>query len=152
MQFPIPHPLKAEHETLHTTLRRATREPGAVGEAAKAVAKLLHGHFEKEEAYALPPLALLSNLARGKIVPEMKEVLAMTDRLKLDFQSMLQEHQAIVAALERLSAAAAKVNKPQYEEFAKALTQHAQMEEQVLYPTAILIGEYVKQRLHLAQL
>lgn len=151
MLFTVPSPLIAEHETLHDTLRRATREPGALGEAAKAVAKLLHGHFEKEEAYALPPLGLLADLAHGKIVPEMKDVLVMTDRLKLDFQSMLEEHQAIVAALGDLALAAKNANKPQYEEFAQALVAHARMEEEVLYPTAILIGEYVKQRLHLTQ-
>jgi hypothetical protein len=40
------------------------KEGGKVGEAAKAVANVLHPHFEKEEEYALPPLGLLSCLAR----------------------------------------------------------------------------------------
>ena len=32
-------------------------------------------------------------------------------------------------------------------EFADALTLHAQTEEQVLYPAAILVGEYVERSL-----
>ncbi|HSA88922.1 MAG TPA: hypothetical protein VLF42_03385 [Burkholderiales bacterium] len=60
MKFEIPKPLQAEHEELHATLARATQEPGAVGEAAREVARLLHPHFVREEQFALPPLALLS--------------------------------------------------------------------------------------------
>ena len=65
MEFVIPRPLKLEHEELHEQLRKATRESGRLGEAGKAVAKLMHPHFVKEEEYALPPLGLLPLLARG---------------------------------------------------------------------------------------
>jgi hypothetical protein len=149
MKFEIPPPLKAEHEALHDTLRKATQEPGGLGDAAKAVAKLLHPHFVKEEAYALPPLGLLRDLAQGRLTPEMKEVLQFTDRLKTDFGQMLEEHKLIVAALDKLSAAAKKANKMEYAEFADALILHAQTEEEVSYPTAILIGEYVREKLRL---
>jgi hypothetical protein len=52
MKFQIPPSLKAEHEELHGELARATRAGGRTGEAAKAVAKLMHPHFVKEEEYA----------------------------------------------------------------------------------------------------
>ena len=149
MKLEIPSALKAEHEALHDTLRKATQEPGGLGDAAKAVAKLLHPHFVKEEAYALPPLGLLRDLAQGRLTPEMKEVLQFTDRLKTDFGQMLEEHKLIVAALDKLSAAAKKANKMEYAEFADALILHAQTEEEVSYPTAILIGEYVREKLRL---
>jgi hypothetical protein len=42
--------------------RQATRAGGRVGDAAKAVAKVLHEHFVKEEEFALPALGLLSGL------------------------------------------------------------------------------------------
>jgi hypothetical protein len=56
MRLMIPHSLRVEHEELHAELAKATREGGQVGEAAKAVAKVLHPHFLREEEYALPPL------------------------------------------------------------------------------------------------
>lgn len=149
MEFNIPYPLKAEHEELHNMLHKATNEPGEIGDAAKSVAKLMHPHFIKEEEYALPPLGLLLDLAQGKVTPDMKEVLRLTDRLKTDLSSMLEEHKSIVAALGVLSAAAKKANKMEYVEFAKALMLHAQTEEEVSYPTAILIGEYIRERLRL---
>lgn len=143
MRFEIPKPLQAEHEQLHSTLVKATKERGAVGEVARDVARLLHPHFVREEQFALPPLALLSDLARGGVTPEMTQVLPMTRRLKAELPAMLAEHRQIVGALDKLRAAARAANLPEYERFADALALHAQTEEQVLYPAAVLVGEHV---------
>ena len=147
MKFEIPKPLQVEHEELHATLVNATKAPGAVGEAAREVARLLHPHFVREEEFALPPLALLSELARSGVTPQMAEVLPMTRRLKSELPAMLAEHKQIVGTLDKLRAAAAAASLPEYERFAEALTLHAQTEEQVLYPAAILIGEHVAHKL-----
>jgi len=147
MKFEIPRPMKREHEELHGMLRKATKEPGELGESAIAVAKLMHPHFIKEEEYALPPLALIHSLSEGKVITEMAEVLAMTDKLKAELPQMLAEHKSIVAALEKLSVSAEKSGKREYVDFPKALMLHAQTEEDVAYPTAILIGEYVREKL-----
>lgn len=148
MKFEIPKPLQVEHEELHAKLVKATKEPGAVGEAAREVARLLHPHFVREEEFALPPLALLSELARGGVTPEMAEVLPMTRRLKAELPAMLAEHKQIVGALEALRAAARSAKLAEHEPFAEALALHAQTEEQVLYPAAILIGEHVARSLN----
>lgn len=143
MELQVPSSLKKEHEELHAELVQATREPGQVGEAARGVAAALHAHFEKEEEFALPPLGLLGSLAQGQISPQMSDVLAMTSRLKAELPKMLEEHQAVVAALRKLTAAAQADGKPQYVRFGEKLSLHARTEEEVLYPTAILIGEYL---------
>jgi iron-sulfur cluster repair protein YtfE (RIC family) len=143
----IPRSLKVEHEELHAELVRATNAGGQVAEAAKAVAKALHAHFLKEEEFALPPLGLLSSLAWGRIEQDAKTVFGMTDRLKAELPQMLEEHQTVVAALEKLKSAAKAENKPEHARFAEKLILHAQTEEEVLYPTAILIGEYLKLKL-----
>lgn len=148
MQFVIPKPLKEEHEELHSTLVRATKAPGATGEAARAVAAVLHPHFVKEEQFALPPLGLLAALARGEWRPEMRDVLDLTEKLKAELPQMLSEHRAIVAALDKLEDAARAEGHAEYAEFAGKLKLHAQTEEDVSYPTAIVIGEYVKLRLN----
>lgn len=147
MEFVIPRPLKLEHDELHEQLRKATRESGSLGEAGKVVAKLMHPHFVKEEEYALPPLGLLPLLAAGKVTPDMAAVLPMTDKLKAELGQMVAEHKSIVAALRNLADAAKRANKPEYAEFADKLILHAQTEEEVSYPTAILIGEYLKLKL-----
>lgn len=148
MEFKIPYSLKAEHEELHAELVKATQSGGQTGEAAKAVAELLHAHFVAEEEYAMPPLGLLAPLADDKLTSEMGAALTMTDKLKAELPHVLQEHQAIVGALEGLVKAAKAENKPEYAHFAEKLMLHAQNEEEVLYPAAILVGEYVKLKLN----
>jgi Hemerythrin HHE cation binding domain len=147
MTFQIPASLKLEHEDLHAELVMATKAGGKVGEAAKGVARVLHDHFVKEEEFALPPIGLLSALARGEVDENMKSVLRMTDRLKAELPQMLEEHKAVVAALKNLIAAAEVENKPEHARFAEKLMLHAQTEEEVLYPAAILVGEYLKLKL-----
>ena len=147
MTFQIPTSLKLEHEELHADLVTATKAGGRVGEAAKEVAKVLHDHFVREEEFALPPIALLSALARGEVDENMKSVFGMTDRLKAELPQMLEEHKAVVAALTNLIAAAETENKQKHAGFAKKLMLHAQTEEEVLYPAAILVGEYLKLKL-----
>lgn len=123
------------------------RAGGKVGEAAKAVVDVLHPHFVKEEEYAMPPLGLLSALAEGRVIPEMIDVLPMTDKLRADLPHMLEEHKVIVASLKNLTEAAKKENKIEYASFAQKLMLHARNEEEILYPAAVLVGEYLKQRL-----
>jgi hypothetical protein len=144
MEFNIPSPLKGEHEELHEELARATKVAGEIGDAARAVAEILHLHFVKEEEYALPPLGLLPRLAAGDVTPEMADVLALTERLKAELPQMLEEHKAIVAALSHLVEVAKQEHKLEYAHFAEKLMLHAQTEEEVLYPTATMIGEYLK--------
>ena len=144
MDFQIPSSLKAEHEELHSQLVRATKAGGRTGEAAKAVAKLMHPHFLKEEEYALPPLGLLGPLSKGKLEPAMADVLKMTDKLDAEMPRMLAEHKEIVTALQRLIDAARSESMLDYVGFAEKLMAHARTEEEVSYPTASLIGRYLK--------
>lgn len=143
----IPESLKSEHEELQADLLRATKAGGKTGEAAKAVAKVLHEHFIKEEKIALPPIGLLASLARGKVNATMASVLNMTDRLKEELPKMLREHKTIVSLLKKLSAAARREKKPEHARFAKKMTLHAKTEEEFFYPAAILVGEYLKLKL-----
>jgi hypothetical protein len=148
MQLNIPTSLKVEHEELHAVLVKATKEAGDSGKAARSVAEILHPHFVKEEEYALPPLGTLSRLSQGEVRPEMRSVLTMTDKLKRDLPQMLEEHRAILAALGKLADAARKEGKMEYVKFSGDLTLHAKTEEEVLYPAAILIGEYLRVKLN----
>lgn len=151
MEIKIPESLELEHEELHEQIFKGIKEGGKVGEAAKAVADVLHPHFEKEEEYALPPLGLLFYLLseqekeEDKITQEMKNnIIVMTDKLKADLSHMIEEHNEIVAALNNLIDVSKNENKIEFVQFAEKLKLHAKNEEQLLYPTAILIGKYLK--------
>jgi hypothetical protein len=147
MKFEIPMPLQEVHEALHDQLRQPTQAEGQVGSRAKTLAKLMHAHFVKEDRIALPPLALLVALARGEATPEMSGVLALTDQLEAELPQMLAEHGAIVQALQELRETAERAGHSDIVEFAKALAQHARIEEEVMHPAAVLVGQVVRQRL-----
>jgi len=152
MTYEIPLPLRQEHEQLHTELRRLTQAEGDVGEAARHLARLMHPHFVKEDEIALPPLGLLEKLAAGQFDAGMAAVLSLTDRLRAELPQMLDEHRTIVAALERLEEAARRAGRDDVIAFAQALRLHAATEEQVMYPAAILVGGFIRQRLALTEM
>jgi hypothetical protein len=147
MTVRIPNPVQVEHNELHADLVAATQAGGRTGEAAMAVARLLHDHFVKEEEYALPPLGLLKALVEGGAEQEVAEVVAMTDKLEAELGTMLSEHKQIVGELAKLIEAAKAENRPAVVHFAERLMLHAEAEEEVLYPAAILVGRYLKLRL-----
>jgi hypothetical protein len=144
----IPKSVQAEHEEIHSTLVKATKAPGPVGIAAKELAEVLHPHFVREEQIALPPLGLLAPLAAGNHLPKnvVSEALAMTDSLRSELPRMLEEHKAIRAAVEKLRLAARTDHVPKYEKLAEQLALHAQTEEEVLYPAAVLVGDVIRGR------
>jgi hemerythrin superfamily protein len=77
----------------------------------------------------------------------MADVLKLTDRLQAELPTMLAEHKTIVAALARLQETARAAGRDDIVQFTHALTLHAQTEEQVMYPAALLVGRLVRLRL-----
>lgn len=143
----IPSSVKAEHGKLHGRLAGLLKPDGRTGVAAATVAALLHPHFVKEEEFAMPPLGLLSSLAAGNLPPDAEDVIRMTDRLQAAMPDMLHEHKEIVSALENLRSVAEEEGRADAVAFAEDLIAHAMQEEQILYPGAIMVGEYLKLKL-----
>lgn len=148
MPLRIPLPLKEEHAELHAELVRATKAGGLTGEAALSLVRVMRPHFKKAEEYALPPLGLLTELSQEGVAPGMSEVLQMTDRLATELAQMLAEHKQIAAALSALIDAARAEGKPEFIDFAQKLMAHARAEEEISYPTTLLIGRYVRAALN----
>ena len=136
-------PIAREHEELLVALAEARRS-GRTGPAAERVAKLLTPHFEKEEQFALPPLAMRRPFAGGETPANAEELLALTERFRAEYPTMLEEHQAIVLALDEPRRGAQAEKKHKASEFAEGLIRHAEVEEKILYPTTVLIGEFLK--------
>ena len=145
--FRVPVVLAEEHQEIHEVLSGAMREPGRVGEAARTLAAVMEPHFKKEEAYSLPPLALLPMLARGETYQEMREILPVTDRLTAELPFMLEEHRMIEVAARELLAVAQAEGRFDVERLAEQILRHARTEEQIMYPAAILVGTLVEFRL-----
>lgn len=146
----IPKSIQTEHAAIHSALVEATGARGRVGVAAKELAGILHPHFVREEQIALPPLGLLAPLAARTELPVavLSEALTMSDALRSELPRMLEEHEAIRAAVKKLHSAARAEEATRYEQLAEQLALHAQTEEEVLYPAAILVGDIIRARSH----
>lgn len=147
MRVQLPRSLSSEHGDLARFLAAAAAEPGALGEEVRRLARLLEPHARKEEMFAMPPLGLLPRLARGETHPGMAEVLAHTDWVKNNLQRLVGEHRMIVAAAERLAQAARAAGRADLAGFAERVVNHTRLEEEILYPAAVLVGEYLRLRL-----
>jgi hypothetical protein len=107
----------------------------------------MHPHFLREDEYAIPPLSLLPRLARGQVTPDMAEVIPLVARLKEEMPLMIDEHRAILGAVRAFAIAAEGDSDEKCIRLAAELMVHAQLEEEVLYPAALLVGEFVKAKL-----
>jgi len=143
----LPHVLRTEHEELHQEMIAATKLGGETGAAAREVVKVLFPHVLLEEEFGIPPLSVLPRLARGEITPDMARVIPLAEMLKIELPRMLDEHKLIVVALQELLQAAAKEQHEGYSRLAQKLIVHTQMEEEVLYPASIVIGDYLRSKL-----
>lgn len=144
MQLTIPSSLKAEHDALHQMLHNAEQLAGESGEVAKRLAQLFHHHSNKEEQFVFPLLALLPLLAEGKFTTEMSFAIELSEKLKSKLADMLEEHHQIVAALQKFSQIALKEHHPVVAHFGDKLMLHAKNEEEIIYPAAILVGEFIR--------
>ena len=136
-----------EHRELREILTRAMNAGGRTALAADGVKRVLYPHMRLEEAFAAPPLSLLPKIAAGDVTPDMQKIIEVSAMLKLQLPRMLEQHRMIVTALKALLRAATEERHPAYVQFAQRLMHHAQQEEEILYPAAILVGEYVKLKL-----
>jgi hypothetical protein len=136
-----------EHRVLRDTVTKAMKAGGRTAVAADAVRQVLYPHMRLEEAFAAPPLSLLPKLAAGEVTPDMEKIIEVSRMMKLQLPRMLEQHRMIVTALKELLRAATEEQHAEYVQFAQKLMHHAQQEEEVLYPAAIVVGDYVKFKL-----
>lgn len=142
----VPNALLHGHENLTLEIKDLINKSGKIGEISQILNKKLHDHFLKEEKYALPPLGLLLALSEGNWKIDKDEAIKMADTLQSNFAEMTQEHQDISKTLNELKIVAEQEDDFFTKQFVENLTLHVELEDQVLYPATILIGNYLKNK------
>ncbi len=141
-----PHALRMEDRHLRDELALALAEPGAVGAAAREIERILLPHLEHREQSVFRPLGLLNGLARAESGFDAAQVMALTDQVERELPQLVAEHRALYEAVKRLTDAANRERKPQYLDLSDRIWVHMRMEEEVLYPSVVLVGRYLKLR------
>ncbi len=142
MPLSPPPSANKSHEELLQLLVRVQHLPGKTGSLAEAFAKELQVHMDKEEAYALPLLGILKEVLDGKLRPvSSRRASRLYQRMKEEYPEMLKGHRELVKQLSSLKKVGAEEGHLTAIRFAEALEQHAQEEEEILYPAALLAGK-----------
>ena len=148
IQFPgkteVPSSIQKTHNYLLEQIHKMTLYEDSSGRVALKIEDLMKHHFKEEDDFILPSLGLLPSLANGLLPAQSKEVILLSENVKSMLNHMSAEHQLIEAFIEELKQASEKENLPEIIEFEKEVKQHASSEEEVYFPAAILIGEYLK--------
>jgi hypothetical protein len=141
-----PHALRMEDRHLREDLARALADPGAVGTAAREIERTLLPHLEHREQAVFRPLGLLNGLARDESGFDATQAIALTDQIERELPQLVAEHRALYEAVKRLTDAATRERKPQFLDLSDRLWVHIRLEEEVLYPSVVLVGRYLKLR------
>lgn len=140
----VPSSIKAEHKYLLDQIRKISLFRDSTGIVATKLRDLMQHHFQEEEDFVLPALGLLPLLASGQVPEQRKELIRFTEEFKLQLTHLDVEHQLISAYVKELKQVATKENNVAVIEFENDLHKHAMSEEEIFFPAAVLIGEYLK--------
>jgi hypothetical protein len=142
----IPEALQHEHREVQAALRAAMQAPGEVGTAARDLNRVLTPHFQREEQIALPPLGVLRRLVAEPQATLPAWLLPVTDSMRAELPQMLAEHKTIREAVQKLERTATVAGNGKAVQLAEMLARHAQAEEEMYYPMAVLVGEIARKR------
>ncbi len=140
----VPSTIQKEHDYLLNQFQKIISLQESTDSIALKVNELMQHHFQEEEDFVLPALGLLPALADGQIPGQREEIIQLTEKVKEQLAHMSAEHQLIKSYMNELKQGAQKDNLPEIIEFEQALHKHAATEEEIYFPSAILIGEYLK--------
>ena len=139
-----PKSLEEEHEEIMQSLRQSANLSDGTGKAVKELLETLEPHFEKEERVAMPILGALTELVSGNKIANLREIAESQGALLREYESMFEEHAALKKFIERAVEEARKEKHEEVAEMLGALAHHAKVEEEVLYPAALLAGTLAK--------
>jgi hemerythrin-like domain-containing protein len=147
MPVSTPTSVSAVHQDLLQLLVSAQGLQGKTGSVAEQIARMLKPHIEKEEELFLPLLGILPEAADGKLSPSSaKRASKLYAKVKDEYKTMLEEHKSLDRALARLKRVAEEEGHPTATKFAELLKAHSLVEDQILYPAAVLAGRIAEQR------
>lgn len=140
----VPESLTEEHHELFHELKELASEKNETGKAVRELLAILEPHFEKEEESAMPLLGALRPLSEGKALPDPSVAMTLHARFVSEYPEMLEEHSRVKELIEHVRSTAAKDGKPRAAIVMDELALHAKVEEEVLYPAALLVGAFAK--------
>jgi hypothetical protein len=144
---PGPQSISHEHEQIIKELTNFAKREVAHAASVQRALTVIKAHYEKEEAFVLPPLALLPQIARGAVSVDMETAIAMADRTKAALPDLQNDHIQITSLMNELIEDGKTVHDEELVQLATRVAIQSLNDFEVAQPTAILIGDYLRWRL-----
>jgi hypothetical protein len=142
-----PQSISYEHEQIIKELTNFAKREVDHSAAVQKALIVIKAHYAKEEAYVLPPLALLPRIAKGAISKDMEPTIAMADRTKAALPELQNEHIQITSLMNDLIEAGKTAHDEVLIQLATRVAIQSLNDLEITQPTTILIGDYLRQRL-----
>jgi hypothetical protein len=143
----IPQSIRLAHNETLAQLESIAKRKTETGPIAQKALEVFKAHIRREEEYILPPLTLAPAIAEGRVTPDMKWAIAMTDRIKADREAIFAEHTVITERMIELTDAAERTGEKDVIAFAQEAVTDSLNDTEVTEPAAIVIGEYLRAKL-----
>ena len=139
-----PPSLKVGHKEMIGSLQEYASFQDGTGKAIRELLDVLEPHFEKEETLAMPVLGSIPELVSGDHVTDLREIAESQGALLQEYDKMFEEHSELKKFIVRAQKIAREEKHEQVVDLLDGLAHHARVEEEVLYPTALLVGTVAK--------
>ena len=148
----VPQSIRYEHDQIIKDLTNFAKREVAYAAVVQKALTVIKAHYAKEEAFVLPPLALLPKIAKGAISKDMssKELepaIAMADRTKAALPELQNDHIQITSLMNELIEAGQADHDEELTRLATRVATQSLNDLEITQPTTILIGDYLRLRL-----
>lgn len=148
----VPQSVSYEHEQIIKDLTNFAKREVAHAAAAQKALIVIKAHYAREEAFVLPPLALLPKIAEGAvskdmISKELEPAIAMADRTKAALPELQNDHVQITSLMNELIEAGKADHDEELTRLATRVAIQSLNDFEMTQPTTILIGDYLRLRL-----
>ena len=146
----VPQSISYEHEQIIKDLTNFAKREVAHAAAVQKALIVIKAHYAKEEAFVLPPLALLPQIAKGAISKddeELEPAIAMADRTKAALPELQNDHVQITSLMNELIEAGKADHDEELTQLATRVAIQSLNDFEMTQPTTILIGDYLRLRL-----
>ena len=141
-----PESLRVSHDEARAEFLRATTQGGRIAVAATRLSQICLPHFLREEKFVFPILGLLPELTRDSVRSEMAELLPLISNIDAKHDVLDNQHQSIHSAIGALLEASHREKNREFAEFAHKMLIHEKVEDEVIYPAVVVIGNYLREK------
>lgn len=139
-----PRSIAEEHEEIMKAISGYSQLHDKTGQAIRGLQVVLKPHFEKETLIVMPVLGSLPVLVTEERPKDLKEIAEAQGAIFQEYEGMFREHAEIRNLISQAKKLSIQEKHRDVADFLDSLEHHTRVEEEVLYPAALLAGTIAK--------